>query len=498
MKRFGSPPALIAVLTIVGLLSSLVQTMVIPLIPEFPMLLGASATGASWVVTITLLVGAVVTPVSGRLGDIFGKRHAMLLTLAVVFVGSVISALAESLWAMVIGRGLQGCVIGVIPLVLGLFRDELEAARVRVAIALLSAVLGFGAVAGIPLAGLMAEHMQWHVLFWASGGFTLLCALLVALAVPESRPAAARRFDVVGTVGLTAGLIGLLLPVVNAEEWGWRSERTLGLGAAAVTVLLGWGRHQLRTAHPLVDLRLTAQRPVLMANLATIGIGFAVYTTLFVFPQVLQAPTATGYGFGQSLLRAGTAVVPNGLAALLLTRTAVRLVTRYGARTSMMIGAAVMAAGYAFIALRMTSVADFVIAATVIGAGAGIAIAATSSLITDMVPLTETASANGVNTLMRSAGGALASAVLASILTHTTVRVGAVAFPSRAGVRTAFATAAAAAIIGLILTVFVPSNRLVPRNGSANPVVGPKGRNPLAGGRPKGRHRRHAQASVSS
>lgn len=165
----------------------------------------------------------------------------MLLTLAVVFTGSVISALTSSLWPMVIGRGLQGCVIGVIPLALGLFRDELPPPRIGEAIALLSAILGFGAVAGIPLAGLVAEHAEWHVLFWASGGFTLLCALLVALVVPESQPPAARRFDVIGTVGLTVGLIGLLLPVVNAGEWGWGSPRTLGLGAAAVLVLLGWG-----------------------------------------------------------------------------------------------------------------------------------------------------------------------------------------------------------------------------------------------------------------
>lgn len=242
---------------------------------------------------------------------------------------------------------------------------------------------------------------------------------------------------------------------------------------------------------------MTAQRPVLMTNLATIGIGFAVYTMLFVFPQVLQAPTATGYGFGQSLLRAGMAVVPNGLAALLLTRAAARLVARYGARSAMMVGAAVMAAGYVFIALCMTSVNDFVIAATIIGAGAGIAIAATSSLITDAVPVTETASANGVNTLMRSVGGAVASAVLALILTHTTVKVGAATLPSREGVRTAFTVAAAAAVIGLMFTAFVPGNRSMPSNSSANSTVDQAKRKSIRR-ISAGRHRRDAHISVPS
>ncbi|MEU6347192.1 MFS transporter [Streptomyces sp. NPDC046977] len=456
MKRPGSPTAMVAVLATAGLLASLLQTLVVPLIPDFPRLLGTTPTGASWVVTITLITGAVVTPVSGRIGDLFGKRRALLLTLAVVATGSVVSALADSLWPMVIGRGLQGCVIGVIPLALGVFRDELPSARIGGAIAFLSAILGLGAVAGIPLAGLVAEHFAWHVLFWASAGLGVLCALLVALLVPESQRLSTGRFDVVGTVGLTAGLIGLLLPVVNAGEWGWGSTRTLGLGAAALLVLLAWGAHQLRTRFPIVDLRLAAQRPVLTTNLATVAIGFAIYTMLFVFPQVLQAPTATGYGFGLSLVRAGAAVLPNGLAALLLTPVATRLVERYGARLAMMAGSAVMAASYVLVALRMGSVTDFVIAATLVGAGAGIAVAATSVLITHAVPVTGTASANGVNTLMRSVGGAAASTVLVLVLTHSTVVVGATAFPSRAAFRTSFVVAAGAALVGLVLTAFVP------------------------------------------
>ncbi|MGW9028343.1 MFS transporter [Streptomyces sp. NPDC055722] len=459
MKRFGSPSIMIVVLATTTLLASLLQTLVVPLIPNFPLLLGTSPTGASWVVTTTLLTGAVITPVSGRLGDLFGKRRTLLLMLIVVVIGSAISALTSSLWPMVIGRGLQGCVIGVIPLVLGVFRDELPPARIGGAIAFLTAVLGLGAVAGIPLAGLVVERVEWHMLFWGSGVLAVLCALAVAVVVPESQRLATGRFDVVGTIGLTVGLIGLLLPIVNAGEWGWGSTRTIGLGAAALLGLLAWGRHQLHTRFPLVDLRLAAQRPVLMTNLATMGIGFAVYTVLLVFPQVLQAPTATGYGFGQSVVQAGVAVLPNGVVALLLTRVSARLVARYGARAAMMVGAIVMAVGYAFITLWMNSVVDFIIAAAVIGAGAGVAIAATASLITDAVPTTETASANGVNTLMRSVGGAVASSVLTVILTHATIKVGAATLPSLGGFRTSFMVASAAAIAGLACTAFIPGRR---------------------------------------
>ncbi|MFC4022023.1 MFS transporter [Micromonospora sp. GCM10011542] len=389
---------------------------------------------------------------------------------------AVLSALTSSLWLMVIGRGLQGFAIATIPLALGIFREALPIHRVGGAIALLTGTLGVGAAAGIPLAGLIAEHFNWHVLFWGSAGLGLLCALLVALVVPESPQRAVGRFDVVGATGLTLGLIGLLLSTVQGGQWGWGSSRTLGLGAVAVVTLLAWGWHQLRARSPLVDMRLSARRPVLMTNLATVAIGFAIYGMLFVFPQILQAPTATGYGFGQSLVWSGLAVAPNGVVALLLTPVAVRLITRLGARMAMMLGAIVIAVGYIYVTLRMDSVGDFVIASAVIGAGAGISTAATAKLITDAVPVTETASANGVNMLMRSVGSAAASAVLVVILAQVTITVGAATLPSEAAFRTAFIVAVAAAVIGLLLTALVPT-RAPKADGPVKPApVGHPGR----------------------
>jgi MFS family permease len=456
MKRSGFPTAIVAVLAAGSLLASLMQTLVIPLIPNLPSLLNASPTDASWVVTVTLLTGAIVTPVSGRLGDLYGKRRVVLLTLAVMITGAVTSALTSSLWPMVIGRGLQGCAMGLIPLALGIMRDELPPRRIGGGVAFLSATLAAGAAIGMPLAAVVAEHADWHVLFWGSAGLGLLCALLTALVVPESPQRTEGRFDVVGTIGLTAGLIGLLLPIVDGGQWGWGSIRTLGLGAAAVVILLAWGWHQLRTRSPLVDLRLSTRRPVLMTNLATVTIGFAMYTMIFVFPQILQAPPATGYGLGQSMLRSGLAVAPNGLMAMLLSPVSARLVTRHGARLTLMLGASVIAAGYAFVTLLSGSVVELVIASAIIGAGAGIAVAATPTLIIDAVPVTETASASGLNALTRSLGTAASSAVMTMILAHVTITAGAATLPSAAGFRTTFAVAAAAAIIGLLLTALVP------------------------------------------
>ncbi|HVW44974.1 MAG TPA: MFS transporter, partial [Amycolatopsis sp.] len=263
------PGATVAVLAFGGIVVALMQTLVIPLIPELPGLLHASASDATWAITATLLAAAVATPTVGRLGDMYGKRRMLLFGLAMVIVGSVLCGLADNLPLMIVGRTLQGLSTGVIPLGISLMRDELPPERLGGAVALMSASLGVGGALGLPAAALIADYADWHVLFWASAGIGALAIVLVLTIVPESRIRTGGRFDVPGALGMSVALLALLLAISKGGDWGWGSGRTLGLFAAAVVVLLVWGVWELRTAQPLVDLRTTARRQVLLTNLAS-------------------------------------------------------------------------------------------------------------------------------------------------------------------------------------------------------------------------------------
>nr|WP_315657318.1 MFS transporter [Amycolatopsis sp. PS_44_ISF1] len=432
------------------------QTLVVPLIPAFPKLLNAAPADASWVVTVTLLAGAVITPVSGRLGDLYGKRRVLLASLAVLVAGSVLSALTSSLALMVAGRGLQGCAMGVIPLGISIMRDELPSERVGAAISLMSATLGVGGAIGLPLAAVIAQHADWHVLFWGSAALGLVCALLITRYVPESPLRTPAPFDYFGALGLVAGLTGLLLPIVKGAAWGWGSPRTLGFAAAAVVVLLGWGWYQLRRREPLVDLRVSARRPVLFTNLASIMVGFSMYAMALSFPQLLQAPASTGYGLGRTMVEAGLCLAPNGLVMMLLSPVSARLTNRYGPRTTLITGAVVIALGYVFAIVLMDNALEIIAASVIIGAGVGIAYAAMPALIMGSVPVTETASANGLNSLMRSVGTSTSSAVMATMLAQLTITAGGLTWPSLTGFRATFAVAALAAVVGLVFTTLVP------------------------------------------
>ncbi|MEU5462023.1 MFS transporter [Streptomyces althioticus] len=458
----AAPPragAVVPVLALSGIVVSLMQTLVIPIVGRLPQYLNASASDAAWAVTATLLAAAVATPVMGRLGDMYGKRRMLLLSMAMLVVGSVVAGLSDSLTPMIVGRALQGLSSGVIPLGISILRDELPAERLGSATAMISASLGVGGALGLPLAALIADNFDWHALFWTSAALGVVALLLVVALVPESKVRTGGRFDVVGAAGMAAGLICLLLAISKGGDWGWTDGTTLVLFAAAVVVLLGWGFFELRTERPLVDLRTTARPQVLITNLASVAIGFAMFSMSLVIPQVLQLPERTGYGLGQSLLSAGLVMAPSGLVMMALAPVSALVSRARGPKATLMIGALIVAAGYGLNVALMSEVWHFVLASCVIGAGIGFCYGAMPTLIMSAVPASETGAANSLNTLMRSIGTSVASAVAGVVLAQLTTRFGPYALPSEDAFRTVLALGAGAALLGFVVAAFIPSRR---------------------------------------
>ena len=449
----------VGVLAFGGIAVSIMQTLVVPLIPKLPTLLHTSASNAFWAITATLLAAAAAVPMLGRLGDMYGKRRMLLVSLGLLVVGSVISGLSSSLIPMVIGRALQGCSMAVIPLGISIMSDELPREKVGSSIALMSASLGVGGALGLPAAALIAEYANWHVLFWGSAGLGAVVAVLVLAVVRESPLSVGGRFDLLGAIGLGAGLVSLLLPISKGADWGWHSGATLGLFVAAVVILLLWGWWELRTSEPLVDLRTTARRPVLMTNIVSIAVGFGMYAMSLVLPQLLEMPKATGYGLGQSLVVAGLCLAPGGLIMMVISPFSARLSAKFGPKVSLMVGALVMAGGYSVGLLLMSAVWQVIVFSAVISVGIGFAYAAMPSLITSAVPPSETAAANGLNSLFRSIGTTSSSAVIGLVLANMTTRFGPYTLPSQNGFRVAVIIGGAGALLAFLLAAFIPGRR---------------------------------------
>ncbi|WP_262380274.1 MFS transporter [Nonomuraea sp. PA05] len=453
---------IVSVLAVAGIVGSLMQTLVVPLVGELPRLLDASAADTSWVITVTLLVGAVATPVVGKLGDLYGKRRMMLACSVPLIAGSVVCALAGSLLPMIVGRGLQGLGVGMIPLGVSALRDLLPPQRVGSAIALMSSSMGIGGALGLPISAAVAEYADWRMLFWGSGALSVLVAVLIWLLVPATPARGHGRLDVVGAIGLGIALVCLLLGVSKGAGWGWGSGTTLGLLGAAVVVALLWGLWELRARDPLVDLRTTARPQVLLTNVASVLVGFAMYAQSLVVIQLLQLPEATGYGLGQSMLAAGLWLAPSGLMMMAVSSLGARLSAARGPRTSLFAGALIIALGYGAAVGLMGWAWGLMVASSVGSIGVGLAYGAMPALIMGAVPRSETASANSFNTLMRSIGTSVSAAVVGVVLSQMTVTLGGRALPSEWGFRTALLVGCGVAVVAALVTLTLPKPRRAP------------------------------------
>lgn len=459
-KTAHRPGIVVGVLAFAGIASSITQTMVTPLIARFPMIFDATAAYTAWIITATLLAAAVAVPISGRLGDMYGKRRMLLILAVPLVLGGVVCALAPTAGIMIAGRALQGVGSGMVPLGIALLRDVVPRDKLSSSIATVSATLGVGGAIGMPLSAAVVEFTDWRFVFWGGAGVSVLAALAIWFFVPSLPPSQrAARFDGVGALGLAIGLIALILPISQGSQWGWASPLTLGCFVGAVIVLSLWGLWETRVPAPLVDLRATVRPRVLLTNIASIFVGFGMYASMLVMPQVLQLPTGTGYGLGQSVLAAGLWMAPAGLMMLLLSPVGGRLTNSRGPKFTLVLGVAILACGYGVALVGMGSTWGLLLTGIVINSGVALAYGAMPALIMGAVPRTETAAANGFNTLMRSLGTTTGAAIIGVVLAQMTIPLGGIDVPSEAGFRTALLIGAGVSVVAAALAACIPMNR---------------------------------------
>ncbi|MCA1008485.1 MFS transporter [Rhodococcus hoagii] len=460
----------IGVLSLSGILVALLQTLMVPVLPAFAADLGVPPTSASWLVTITLLTGAVGTPLIGKLADMFGKRAMMLLCLGLVVAGSLLAALGPGFASVVAGRGLQGFAMALMPVGISMMRDVLPPERLGSGVALMSATIGVGSVMGMPLAGVLHDRLGWQALFWVPAGFAVAMAVLLPFVVPESDTRAAGRFDYAGAVLLTSALTAVLLAISKGGAWGWGSVSTLGLAAAGLIGLMVWVPLQLKVAHPLVDLRTSVRRPVLVSNLCALLLGFAMFLSSYSSTQELQVPASAGHGLGLSATAAGLVMLPGGVVMIVLAPVSAAMIRNWGARVVLAIGAGAICLGFVERGVLGSSVLVVGVSAFVVSMGVAFALAAMPVLITTAVPLDQTASANSVNSLVRAIGTSGASAVGSAVLAASAVVVGTVTVPALDSLdRLFWLGAAVSAVALLVASIPIREDRNPPRPGVVDP-----------------------------
>ena len=441
-------------LAVAAISYALLQSLVAPALLTIQHDLHTTTAGAAWILSAYLLSASVMTPIVGRLGDMFGKKRMLVAVLVVLAAGTALAGLATSITVMIVARVIQGAGGAIFPLAFAIIRDEFPPERVPHGIALISAILGIGGGLGIVLAGPIVQHLSYHWLFWLPLIVVVASAIGTMVFVPESPVRTPGRIDPIGAALLSGWLVALLVPVSEGESWGWTSGKTVGLFGVAAVLIVVWVWAESRSKAPVVDMRMMRLRGVWTTNLAALVFGFGMYASFVLVPQFVELPKATGFGFGASVTKAGLFMVPATVGMLLAGPVSGRLSTTVGSKVPLLIGALVSAVAFVILASAHSADWEIYTAMLIMGVGIGFAFASMANLIVEAVPGHQTGVATGMNTIVRTIGGAIGSQVAAGIVTATVARNG---LPSETGFTIAFAASAAALSIGFVVALAVPA-----------------------------------------
>lgn len=432
---------------------SLLQSLVTPVLPLLETSLHTSQDTVTWVLTAYLLSASVFTPILGRVGDMVGKEKVLVAVLVALAVGSVLAALATSIGVMIVARAIQGVGGGVIPLAFGIIRDEFPRDKVAGAVGVIAALLAVGGGLGLVLAGPIVNALDYHWLFWIPGVVVAASAVATHFVIPESPVRTPGRISWSAAVLLSGWLVALLVAVSEAPSWGWSSLSVIGLLVAAVVLAVAWVAVELRSAQPLIDMRMMRLPAVWTTNVVALLFGVALYSIFAFLPEFLQTPSSAGYGFTASITESGLIVLPMSVTMFVFGVLSGPVSARFGAKAVLIAGSTISIVPFLILAFAHSAIWEISIAMLVLGAGFGLAFSAMSNIIVDAVPSSQTGVASGMNANIRTIGGSIGAAVMASVVTSAALPSG---LPKESGYTASFTMLAVAAVLAAFAGLLIP------------------------------------------
>jgi predicted MFS family arabinose efflux permease len=405
------PRLLVPSLVFIALVVAAVGSLGAPLITSVATTLQVSLASAQWTLTITLLAGAIATPVLGRLGAGPHRRGTILATLVVVVTGSVLTVLPLPFAWLLVGRAAQGVGLGLTALMMGVARDHLPKERAASTIALVSVASTVGIGIGYPLAGLLTELGGLRAAYGLGVVVTAIAFLAAVRSIPAPPGGRSSHVDLPGAALLAAALFLVLFLASETSMWTRHLGTAVGLAVIAAVVLGMWLVVELRTATPLVDVRLLRHPAVAGANVAMFIGGIGMYLLLTLITRYAQTPHSAGYGFGLTTFVAGLVLVPFSVLGFVAGKLTPRVRERIGAPLVLASSAAVVLVAFALFAAARSNVVELLAAMAILGFGVGSFSSAMPGVILAVTPPDETSSAMSVNQVVRSVGFSLGSAV---------------------------------------------------------------------------------------
>lgn len=376
----------------------------------------------NWVTSIQLLVTVVAVPVMGRLGDRHGHRRLLLVCLLSTAAGAAVMALATNFAVLLVGRALQGTIGGLFALGPALVRDRLPVAAGHTVIARFAGALLLGVFLGLGAGGSLGGFEDpLAAAFWISSGFFVVAAAVLLLA-PESTTRLRTPLDLHGVGIFAVGLSGVALGIRSADTSGWTHPVTALLILAGLGVLAVWWQYSKTVPHPFIDVQSIANRRVLPPAAIALAFGVAQFGALTACVTFMST-SRDKYGYGLSMTTEDLAplLAPCAILGLFAAIASAKVVARLGARVAFTASGSLLVVSFAALVVWHDTKLQFFVALMIYFAGNGAVQAMWPAVLSEAADPDSRGAITGIGQLLESLGGALSTAIFATILTSAAI-----------------------------------------------------------------------------
>lgn len=406
---------ILVLLAMITMMVMFIEIMLVPALPTIAKDYTQDTEWISWILSAYLLVGAVATPILGKLGDMYGKKKVMLVAMTVYTFGLVGCAFSWSIPSLIMFRAIQGVGMGMFPLAFGIVRDTFPRKQVPMAIGIISAMFSVGVSIGLLGGGWLVSVMNWKNAFWVVAPLMAIMTVVVYFKIRSDHETVKTKLDLPGAAFLGGGVLALLLALTQGKVWGWTDLKIVGLFLSSAVLFIVFIAWEKRASDPIVSLKLLTNRGVSGANFAALFVGLSMFMFFQTMPFLLESPKEVG-GFGVTdTFTVGLYIFPSAIAQLIFAPLAGKWSKRIGADRILISGMGITAIGYLFLIMLHGTIPEIMLGVFIMGMGLGFAMVSLINVLALCTKKEEFGIASGMNTLFRVVGGSIGP-VLASVI----------------------------------------------------------------------------------
>jgi MFS family permease len=408
------PTAILITLTLLVLLVSYVETMILPGIPEIQKAFGATATTASWITSIVLLVGAACSPIFGKLGDVHGKKKIFLLSVGIYTVGVGLAGFSPSIYFLIFTRALQGTGFAALPLALSMVTDIFPKEKLASAQGAIIGSAAISSTAGLVIGAYIVQDLGWRYAFHTALALSLILLPIAAYMLVESPLRPGTKIDYLGALIFTAGITLVLLYFTLGSTVGWYAAETLSLLISGVALTVLFFVYERGRTNALIQLNLLKIRNVLVANLISMFSGLGNFMLFYAFIFYAELPKPSGLGL--DVIHAGIALAPATMVMLVAGPLAGRIVTKIGPKPILVAGTSTLIVGFLTLIENRAISIDLTLDAAISMIGIVFLFVPIVNMISVSLPREDVAVGQGISNTLKSFGQAIGPVIATAVM----------------------------------------------------------------------------------